>query len=200
MNPVPGLDTPGTAADSAHRERRRSDEEALQARYDAYRSRQISLLIEMVPREALRPFYRSARTWATGRGVHESKDPMSTLRAFCGELLPLPPFDVWVLDHQRYTAAHLDASSGWSSPSEWAEPVAVEVRQLQYEGESWEGTLEAYRGTGAWRGLIRFQREGEEGYFRTGEIFCEDGLQDLRNRFISFTALTLSAFLRSTLP
>jgi hypothetical protein len=200
MNSVPGLDTPGTAADWAHRERDRSDKKPLQAQYEAYCNRQISLLIEIVPREAVRPFYRSARTWATERGVHESKDPMSTLRVFCRELLPLPPFDVWALDHERYRAAHLDAASGWSSPRELVEPVAVEVRRLQHGGESWEGALEVYRGASTWRGLIRFQREGAEGYFRTGEIFCEDGLQDVRNRFISFSALTLSAFLRSTLP
>ena len=66
--------------------------------------------------------------------------------------------------------------------------------------EPWQGTLEVYRGGDAWRGLIRFQREGEEGHFRTGEIFCEGDLQDLRNRFDSFAASTMSAFRRSTLP
>jgi len=50
------------------------------------------------------------------------------------------------------------------------------------------------------RGVIRFQRDGEEGHFRIGEIFCEDDFQGLGDRFSSFTAPTMSAFLRSTLP
>ncbi len=35
---------------------------------------------------------------------------------------------------------------------------------------------------------------------RTGDIFCEEELQDLRDRFLSFTSATLTAFLRSILP
>ncbi len=92
-------------------------------------------------------------------------------------------------------------------------PVGTPVATLDGEGaptgpptgpehaaEPWRGTLEVYRGGDAWRGHIRFQRDGEEGHFRTGEIFRENNLQDLRDRFSSFTAPTLSAFLRSTLP
>ena len=87
------------------------------------------------------------------------------------------------------------------SPSaEPMEPIAVDIRRIEHDAEQWQGTLEVYRGGEAWRGLIRFQRDGEEGHFRTGEIFCEDDLQDLRDRFVSFTAPTMSAFLRSTLP
>jgi hypothetical protein len=77
------------------------------------------------------------------------------------------------------------------------DPVAVDVRRIDHEAEPWQGTLEVYRGEDAWRGLIRFQRDGQGGHFRTGEIFCEDDLQDLRDRF---TAPTMSAFLRPTLP
>ena len=80
------------------------------------------------------------------------------------------------------------------------EPIAVEFRRLEHEAEPWRGSLEVYRGGDAWRGHIGFQRDGEEGHFRTGEIFRENNLQDLKDRFSSFTALTLSAFLRSTLP
>ena len=80
------------------------------------------------------------------------------------------------------------------------EPVAVEFRRLEHEAEAWRGTLEVYRGGDVWRGLIRFQRDGEDGHFRTGDIFREDDLQDLRDRFISLTAPNLRSFLRSPLP
>jgi hypothetical protein len=125
---------------------------------------------------------------------------MSTLRAFCGEMLPLPPFEVWHSDHESHGLAHEGAGVERSPLAEPMEPMAVDVRRIEHEAQPWQGTLEVYRGGDAWRGLIRFQRDGEEGHFRTGEIFCEDDLQDLRDRFISFTAPTMSAFLRSTLP
>ena len=177
------------------------DEVARKGRYQEYCRQQVSLLLEVIPREAVRPLYRSARTWATERGLHESKDPMATLRAFCHEVLPLPPFEVWLLDYEHHRAAHLTVLAPSPPPPEPMEPYAVEFRRVHYEAERWQGTLEVYRRGDAWRGLIRFQREGgDEGSFRTGEIFREDDLQDLRNRFISFTAPTLSAFLRSALP
>ncbi|MEC9242031.1 MAG: hypothetical protein VYA48_05180, partial [Gemmatimonadota bacterium] len=71
---------------------------ALKGRYEEYCRQQVFLLLKIIPREAVRPLYRRARTWATERGVHESEDPMSTLRLFCREILPLPPFDAWLLD------------------------------------------------------------------------------------------------------
>jgi len=125
---------------------------------------------------------------------------MSTLRAFCRELLPLPPFEAWQADYENSRAAHGSAGVERSPLAGPTEPVAVDVRRIEYEAEPWEGTLEVYRGDDRWRGVIRFQRDGEEGHFRTGEIFCEDDLQHLRDRFSSFTAPTMSAFLRSTLP
>ncbi len=115
-------------------------------------------------------------------------------------MLPLPPFDVWLLDYEKHRAAY-ESCGGETWPlAEPMEPIAVDVRQMQHEAEPWQGTLEVYRGGDAWRGLIRFQREGEESQFLTGEIFREDNLKDLRDRFNSFTVPTMSAFLRSTLP
>jgi hypothetical protein len=80
------------------------------------------------------------------------------------------------------------------------ELITVGVRRIKHDVVPWQGTLEVYHGGDAWRGLIRFQRVGEEGHFRTGELFCEDDLDDLRDRLISFTATTMSSFLRSILP
>lgn len=175
-------------------------EAALKGHYEEYCRQQVTLLLEIIPREAVRSLYRRARIWATERGLHETKDPMSTLRLFCRDLLPLPPFEVWLSDGETLRAAHESAGLGFAPVNEPMEPIAVEFRQVKHEAESWHGTLEVYRGGDAWRGLIRFQRDGEDGHFRTGEIFREDNVQDLRNRFISFSAPTMSAFLRSTLP
>ncbi len=172
----------------------------LRGRYDEYCRQQVTLLLEIVPREALRTLYRSARSWATREGLHESKDPMSTLRAFCRELLPLPPFEIWLSDFEHHRLAHLSAGAELSPLTQTLEPIVVTSKRIEYRAEWWRGALEVYRRGDAWRGIIRFQRKGEGEHFRTGEIFREDELQDLRDRFNSFTALTLSAFLRSTLP
>ena len=177
-----------------------SDTGAVKGRYEEYCRQQVTLLLEIIPREAVRPLYRRARIWATERGLYDTKDPMSTLRVFCREVLPLPPFEVWRLDYENHRVAHAGGRVEWVLLAEPMDPIAVDVRRMEHEAEPWHGTLEVYRGGDAWRGLIRFQREGEEGQFRTGEIFREDDLQDLRTRFNSFTASTMSALLRSTLP
>ena len=198
---TPELASPGTSVDHPlDRDVSRSGTAVLEERYEEYCRHQVSLLLAIIPREAVRPLYRHARTWATGRGLHESKDPMSTLRVFCRDVLPLPPFEVWLSDYEGHRLAHASAGVEWSPLPEPMPPIAVEVRRWEHQAEPWHGTLEVYRGGDAWRGLIRFQRDGEEGEFRTGEIFCEDDLQNLRDRFISFNAITMSAFLRSTLP
>ena len=194
------LDGRGAPPDPLDRTVLPSDAWALKGRYEEYCRRQVTLLLEIIPREAVRPLYRHARIWATERGLHETKDPMSTLRGFSRELLPLPPFEVWLLDYENHRVAHPGAAAEWAPLAEPMKPLAVDVRSVEHEAEPWHGTLEVYRGGDVWRGLIRFQRDGEEGHFRTGEIFCEDDLQELRNRFNSFNAPTMSAFLRSTLP
>ena len=200
MTVTPEFDPRRTPPDPVDPRVSRANTAVLRGRYEGYCRQQVSLLLEIIPREAVRPFYRRARAWATERGLHESKDPMSTLRGFCREVLPLPPFEIWHLDYEKHPAAHVSAGAERSLLAEPMEPIAVDVRRIEHEAEPWQGTLEVYRGGDVWRGLIRFQRDGEEGHFRTGEIFCEDDLQDLRDRFISFTAPTMSAFLRSTLP
>ena len=200
MTLAPESQSPGNPLDSVNRGGSSSNTAVLKMRYEGYCQHQVSRLLELIPKEAVRSLYRRARTWAMERGVHESKDPMSTLRAFCRELLPLPPFEAWQADYENNRVAHGSAGVERSPLAEPKEPVAVDVRRIEYEAEPWQGTLEVYRGDDRWRGVIRFQRDGEEGHFRTGEIFCEDDLQDLRDRFTSFTAPTMSAFLRSTLP
>ena len=194
------LDGRGPRPDPVDRTVSPSDAGVLKGRYEEYCRRQVTLLLQIIPREAVRPLYRRARIWATERGLHETKDPMLTLRVFCREVLPLPPFEVWLLDHENHRVAHAGAGVERAPLADPMETIAVDLRRMEHEGEPWHGTLEVYRGEDAWRGLIRFQRDGDEDHFRTGEIFCEDDLQDLRNRFSSFTALIMSAFLRSTLP
>ena len=187
---------------------------ALRRRYADYCRRQAVGLIEVIPRDGVRPLYCHAREWAVKHGVHERKDPMTTLHRYCRELLPLPSFDVWLVDYETNRLAHLKEAAPYPHAGEPSEPVGVERREMGHGLERWEASLEVFRDGELWRGYIRFQPEGNDaevsrsdeqirlakGRLRTGDIFCEDELQDLRDRFLSFTSATLSAFLRSILP
>ena len=134
------------------------------------------------------------------RGVHESKDPMATLHHFCRELLPLPSFDVWLADYESHRLAHLKAGLPYPPSGEPSEPVTVELRKVEHASDCWQASLDVYRDGNVWRGYIRFHRGSAEAHVRTGDIFCEEELHDLRDRFLSFTSATLAAFLRSILP
>ena len=104
----PRFRTPATAPTTAS---------ALRRRYSEYCRRQAVGLVELVPREGVRPLYRQAREWAVDQGMHESKDPMATLHLFCRNLLPLPPFDVWLADYETHRLAHLKAGAPADPPS-----------------------------------------------------------------------------------
>ncbi len=187
----PRFRTPATAPTTAS---------ALRRRYSEYCRRQAVGLVELVPREGVRPLYRQAREWAVDQGMHESKDPMATLHLFCRNLLPLPPFDVWLADYETHRLAHLKAGAPYPHAGGPSEPVTVELRQVEHASERWQASLDVYRDDDLWRGYVRFHRGFGESHLRTGDIFCEDELQDLRDRFLSFTSATLAAFLRSILP
>jgi hypothetical protein len=60
---------------------------------------------------------------------------MSTLRGFCREVLPLPPFEVWLLDYENHRVAHPSAGAGWSPLAEPMKPIAVDVRSVEHEAE-----------------------------------------------------------------
>ncbi len=173
---------------------------ALRRRYGEYCRRQAAALVEMVPREAVRPLYRQAREWARAQGLHEPKDPMATLHRFCRELLPLPSFEVWSSDYEAHRLAHLEDGAAFPHAGGPSEPVTVELRAVKHDGRQWHASLDVYRDGDYWRGYVRFYRDPAEPQVRTADIFCEEELQDLRNRFQSFTSDTLAAFLRSTLP
>ncbi|HET9947470.1 MAG TPA: hypothetical protein VFQ22_00965, partial [Longimicrobiales bacterium] len=65
----------------------------LLSQYRAYRTRQARRLIQMLPREAVRPLYR--RAIREGFGDESGSDPLGALVRYCESLLPLPPFAEW---------------------------------------------------------------------------------------------------------
>ncbi len=168
--------------------------------YEAYRVRQARALIGLLPRDAIRPLYRRARK-AAGATVDED-DPMAVLVAHCESLLPLPPFEVWLEDLERWPDAHWrEVEASPDAPSS-ASPVTIDTRRFRHGLESWTARLRGFRDQDAWRGFITFQRDEDApaDLHRTALIFREPTLTDLRDRFRGFENASLEAFLRSALP
>ena len=177
-----------------------SEDPELKSRYRAYRSRQAQALLSILPHEAIRPLYSRARAWAGKVGIRVGKDPLATLLLFVQELLPLPPFDIWMRDRSQNLAAHLEEEFT-SAPAHRrvSPPVTVESRGVRLGEEQWRASLNLFRRDDAWRGFIAFRPMTEGPDVRTGDIFREEDPEEIRSRFLSFHMRTLQAFLRSVL-
>ncbi|MDZ7780912.1 MAG: hypothetical protein U5R14_13405 [Gemmatimonadota bacterium] len=174
------------------------DESELRELYEGYRRRQARRLVAMLPREAVRPLYRAA-LHASPRGASDP-DPLRLLVEYCATLLPLPPFSVWVKDHERFPSAHLREWAESADPPTAADPVTLARRRLRCFGESWEVRVRAFHEGGAWRGFIAFEGSSPSEVHDTAVVFRETGPEQVRERFLDFEEAALEAFLRSTLP
>ncbi len=175
-------------------------ETGLRRQYQDYCQRQAAGLLRLIPQDAIRPLYRTARAWAAARGLHENKDPMATLVRYCRALLPLPPFERWLEDYEQHRIAHLRYVSEGPLHSRAVEPVVVDAREVRMDGQTWTASLSLFPDGDVWRGFIGFDREPFGIGVRTANVFCEEDPKNIRDRFTDLTFHTLQAFLRSTLP
>jgi len=179
------------------------DNTELRVRYGSYRRRQAARLLQMVPREAVRPLYRRARAAALDSGVDPedvTNDPLAVLLGYCERLLPLPSFDIWHEDLRRHPDAHLeDLDDSADGPTADA-PSTLATHELTFGGREWLARLRAFRDGGFWRAYIAFEEVDRDRVYRTTAVFCERDPWDLRRRFLSFEPASLEAFLRSALP
>jgi len=175
----------------------------LRQRYEAYCRRQASRLVQMVPREAVRPLYRRARDEARRADALADggeTDPLALLVGYCRSLLPLPPFEVWREDLRVHPEGHFgDLDESADAPTADA-PSTLEVRTLEVHGRPWLAHLRSFRQAGLWRGYISFEERISGRVHRTAAVFCESDAGELRERFLSFEPAALEAFLRSALP
>ena len=177
-----------------------SEDPALKSRYRSYRSRQAQALVSFLPHEAIRPLYARARVWAAESGVPVGKDPLAALLLFVQDLLPLPPFEIWLKDRSENLEAHLEEE--FTSPPAHrrvSPPVTVESRAVRLGESQWRASLNLFRRDEVWRGFISFRPMGDGPGVRTADIFREDDPEEIRSRFLAFQPHTLQAFLRSVL-
>lgn len=179
----------------------REDAQGFESRYDAYRRRQVLRLLHMLPDGGARALYRRARAQPPLSALlAEEDDPLKVLIRYCEDLIPLPPFEVWREDLLSHPDAHLsDLAESLDQPTE-DRPSTVETRTFDAAGRSWVAHLRSFRDSGLWRGYITFQEEGSGRTLRTTEVFCEQDVSELRERFQAFESAALEAFLRSALP
>lgn len=176
----------------------RPSQRELLGRYSAYRRRHARGLLRLVPRDAIRPLYRAALSASLDGS--DAVDPMEALVAYCEDLLPLPPFDVWLQDLGLNPEAHLyDVDDSPDAPSAET-PVTVESRRFTYQDRGWVAHVRSFRDGATWRGFIAFEDELSRRVHRTALIFCESDPVDVCERFMAFEASALVAFLRSALP
>jgi len=177
-----------------------AEDPALKSRYRSYRIRQAQGLVSILPQDSIRPLYAQAREWAMEVGVRVGKDPLATLLLFLQEILPLPPFEVWLKDRGEHLAAHLEEEFT-SAPAHRraSPPVTVESRSLSLGESQWRASLSLFRRDEAWRGFISFRPVGDGPGVRTADIFREEDPEEIRSRFLSYQTHTHQAFLRSVL-
>lgn len=197
MNVNPGIHGPGS---ESIRGSAVAADGSLKRLYERYRERQVLSFLSLLPREGIRPLYRTARRWAVERDLHQEKDPLATLARYCQTILPLPPFPVWLEDFREHQGAYLEELDAAPAGDGEPVPVTTEVRSLEEDGRRWYAALAVFRRDGAWRGYVTFRAEGSDSSFRTADIFRSDEPSEIRHRFEEFDRGTLAAFLRSTLP
>lgn len=171
------------------------DLDDLRRQYAEYRARQGQALVYMLPPEAVRPLLR--RIHRRSKAPDLAEDPLGALAEFCSEMLPLPPFDVWLRDVRAHPDAYLESLDAPAAAPTVSAPATLEARRFDRAGRTWIARLRAYRDEDAWRGFIVFQADGSDRVQRTSLVFREDGPREVRERFLSFEAAALESFLRS---
>ena len=172
----------------------------LRAQYQAYRTRHARRLVRMLSRTAIRPLYRLAAEREEQVSGAAQADPMAALVRFCEELLPLPPFEVWVEDVTLHPVRHLHDLDDSADVPTARDPATMEARLFEYGEDPWVAHLRSFRDGAAWRGYIAFEERRTGELHRTALVFRESDPADLRERFLSFETAALEAFLRSALP
>jgi len=169
----------------------------LRAWYHAYRIRQGRLLAALVPREAIRPLYRQARSNPVDGEPSPADGELERLAAHCASLLPLPPFDMWLEDLRSFPAGHMEDMDASTAGSTVYRPLTLAVGEIQVGEEEWRVRFRVFMERGLWHAFLRFDLETRTECCWTAVLFHEPTLRDLRARFDELDGATFEAFLRS---
>jgi hypothetical protein len=159
--------------------------ETLRGLYERYCEVEAAELLRLLPREGLRSL------WRHGMADEPSVDRM---REIARDVLPLPPYELWVQSYLDNRRSYLDRLGIPAAPSR-PDPVTVSTRPVRED--LWAHLNLSHR-DGEWFGYISFHGRGSG--LRTTDIFRGEDPAEIRDRFEGFTGPTLEAFLRSVAP
>ena len=177
--------------------------DTLRALYQRYCETEARELVELLPREGRRSLLRGALS-RSGAGGALSVD---LLLEEARELLPLPPYEVWVRSYLADRNVYL-SRMGIPAVPERPSPVTVDVHPV---GNGWWATLNLARSGEGWLGHVSFHPDPESAVSagrggggaavhpacRTAEIFRGEDPEELRARFHGLGRHALEGLLRS---
>ncbi|TVP55746.1 MAG: hypothetical protein EA351_09785 [Gemmatimonadales bacterium] len=166
--------------------------QTLRALYERYRRCEAQELLALIPREGLRSIWRHRRAETRHEPPREGAS-LEELREVTEELLPLPPYEVWVRSYLSDRRPYLQRMGIPAAPAR-PDPVTVSTREMR--DEIW-AHLHLRRSDRGWVGFMSFHGPATNSSHRTGEIFRGDGPDEILDRFHEFTRPTLEAFFRS---
>ena len=179
--------------------------EGLRGLYERYCDQEARALLQLIPRDGLRSLYRTLRARTAVLPEPEDPDPdqpagspdsLAMVVSYARDLLPLPPFHLWLDAYLADRGPFLEALGIEATPSR-PDPVLVDVRAMQ---GGWMVGLHLFHREGEWRGFLQFTREVGGSGHRTADIFRAEEPAAVRARFREYTDETLKAFLRSVMP
>ena len=124
------------------------------------------------------------------------------------EILPLPPFEVWVQDFHLSRFEYATVPGPPMAPeAPDGEPVTVELRNIRRDDEEWVAALAVRPRAEDWVGHIRFpdgvealHEAGVGSVVQPGGSIRDPQVIEAYRQFRDFDDRTLGAFLSSTLP
>lgn len=164
--------------------------------YARYRTHEAAGLLALLPEGGVRSLHREVERRRAEGAFSSEVDTFSALHLLAEELLPLPNYAEWVADYLTHREAYL-LHLGVSSAPESSEPVTIGLRPF---GHDWFASLAVFRGSNGWRGFLQFHRDGELRGWRTADVFREEEVDLIRERFQALSPDSLQAFLRSVFP
>ncbi len=179
--------------------------EGLRGLYERYCDHETRALLQLIPRDGLRALYRAARSASVhpeeeaevqGGSQLLTQDSLAMVVRYARELLPLPPFHLW-LDAYLDDRDPFLAALGIEATPDRPDPVLVDVRAVD---GGWMAGLHLFHREDEWRGFLQFTREAGRPGHRTADIFRGEAPAEVRARFREYSEATLKAFLRSVLP
>jgi len=175
-----------------------TDFDDLRREYAEYRMRQGRELVFLLPPDAVRPLLRRMHRQAVPADRLRD-DPLAALADYCANLLPLPPFDVWLGDVREHPDEYLESLDSPGGAPTVSAPATLDARCFERAGTEWIARLRAFRDQGAWRGFITFHSRDGDPVQRTSLVFREEGPREVRERFLTFESAALESFLRSAM-